>query len=82
MTRSQCLHRCIAYQTPSRFRSITSMADASVSKLPSPLKDLVLGAKPDFGKSDSDKAEISSLIEKVSQGDIVKPEGVKVRTRP
>lgn len=56
------------------------MADTSVSKLSSPLKDLVLGAKPNFGKSDQDKAEISDLIEKVSQGDIVKPEGVKVCT--
>lgn len=53
------------------------MADTPVSKLSSPLKDLVLGAKPNFGKSDQDKAEISDLIEKVSQGDIVKPEGVK-----
>lgn len=53
------------------------MADSSVAKLPSSLKDLVLGAKPNFGKSDEDKAEILNLIEKVSQGDVAKPEGVK-----
>ncbi|KAF7982906.1 hypothetical protein HWV62_25172 [Athelia sp. TMB] len=53
------------------------MADSSVAKLPSPLKDLVLGAKPNFGKSDEDKVEILNLIEKVSQGDVAKPEGIK-----
>ncbi|KIM89347.1 hypothetical protein PILCRDRAFT_95219 [Piloderma croceum F 1598] len=50
---------------------------ASVLKLASPLKDLVLGATPELGKSDQDKAEVAGWIEKVIQGDIVKPTGVK-----
>lgn len=51
---------------------------ASILKLTSPLKDLVLGATPELGKSDQDKAEVAGWIEKVVQGDIVKPAGVKV----
>lgn len=58
------------------------MASSSViSKLPSPLRDLVASAAPkdeDFGTSDKDKAEVSDWISKVAQGDIVKPEAAKV----
>ncbi|ETW81567.1 hypothetical protein HETIRDRAFT_318800 [Heterobasidion irregulare TC 32-1] len=54
---------------------------AAVSKLQSPLRDLVLGAtqdgSQDFGKSEKDKTEVTGWIEKVAQGDIVKPEALK-----
>jgi len=53
------------------------MSDSFITKLPLPLKDLVLGATPEMGKSDKDKAEVAEWIEKVAQGDIVKPAGVK-----
>lgn len=54
------------------------MANPSISKLVSPLKDLVLGVTPELGKTDKDKAEVIEWIEKIAQGDIIKPEGVKV----
>jgi aminoacyl tRNA synthase complex-interacting multifunctional protein 1 len=57
------------------------MSDPSISKLASPLKDLVLGATLEYGKSDKDKAEVAEWIEKVAQGDIVKPTGVMVCMR-
>lgn len=55
---------------------------AAVSKLQSPVKDLVLAATKqgtqDIGKTDQDKAEIEEWIGKVAQGDIVKESGLKV----
>ncbi|KAH7928395.1 nucleic acid-binding protein [Leucogyrophana mollusca] len=50
--------------------------EASVSKLPSPLKDLVENSREDVGKTDADKAEVVSWIEKVALGDVVKPEAL------
>lgn len=56
---------------------------AVVQKLPSPLRDLVAQAtsdgSTDFGKSEKDKTEVAEWIEKISQGDIVKPQNLKVR---
>jgi aminoacyl tRNA synthase complex-interacting multifunctional protein 1 len=54
------------------------MSELSISKLRSPLKDLVLGATPELGKSDKDRAEVAGWIDKVAQGDIVSPSKVKV----
>jgi len=48
--------------------------EASLSKLSSPLKDLVANAQADAGKTDSDKIEVANWIDKVAAGDIVKPE--------
>ena len=56
-------------------------SSALVSKLSSPLRDLVLSATPndeDFGTSEKDKSEVSNWISKVAQGDIVKPDSAKV----
>lgn len=54
-------------------------SSSAISKLPSPLRDLVASVKDeDFGTSDKDKAEVSDWISKVAQGDIVKPEAAKV----
>lgn len=54
------------------------MSDPTFAKLASPLKELLLGASPELGKSDKDKADVIEWIEKVAQGDIVKPEGIQV----
>jgi aminoacyl tRNA synthase complex-interacting multifunctional protein 1 len=54
------------------------MSNFPTIKLASPLRDLVTGATTELGKSDKDKAEVTEWIEKVAQGDIVKPSGVKV----
>lgn len=57
-------------------------AAAALAKLPSPLRDLVAGAaqdgSEDFGKSEKDKAEVAEWIDKVAQGDVAKPESLKV----
>jgi len=74
--RSLFLYRLVPLRTPVYTRKIGNMT-ASILKLASPLKDLVLGATPELGKSDQDKAEVAGWIEKVVQGDIVKPAGVK-----
>jgi hypothetical protein len=75
--RSLLLYRLIPLRTPVYTRKFGNMT-ASILKLASPLKDLVLGATPELGKSDQDKAEVAGWIEKVVQGDIVKPTSVKV----
>jgi hypothetical protein len=75
--RSRFLYQLIPLRTPVCTRKFRNMT-ASILKLTSPLKDLVLGATPELGKSDQDKAEVAGWIEKVVQGDIVKPAGVKV----
>ena len=68
--------------SPYRLLVKTMSSAAVVSKLQSPLRDLVLGAtqdgSQDFGKSEKDKAEVAGWIEKVAQGDVVKPEALKV----
>ncbi|OCH91862.1 nucleic acid-binding protein [Obba rivulosa] len=55
--------------------------ETAVLKLQTPLRDLVTGAvqdsSADFGKSEQDKAEVAAWIEKVAQGQIPKPEGLK-----
>lgn len=57
-------------------------AQATVGKLPSPLRDLVLAAcqgdEGSYGKTDSEKQEVSDWLSKVVKGDIVKPSAVKV----
>lgn len=52
--------------------------EASLSKLPSPLKDLVANAQADTGRTDVDKSEVVNWIDKVAVGDIVKPESLSV----
>ena len=52
--------------------------EASLSKLPSPLKDLVANAQADTGRTDVDKSEVVNWIDKVAVGDIVKPESLLV----
>lgn len=79
LTRPLFLHRYTAYRTSIFTGKFRTMADSYVTKLGSPLSDLVQGATSEFGKSDKDKIEVAEWIEKVAQGDIVKPAGVKVR---
>ncbi|KAI0372123.1 nucleic acid-binding protein [Pilatotrama ljubarskyi] len=56
-------------------------ASAALTKLPSPLRDLVVGAaqdgSEDFGKSEKDKAEVADWIDKVARGDVAKPDNFK-----
>lgn len=52
--------------------------EASLSKLPHPLKDLVANAQADAGKTDADKQEVVSWIDKVAAGDVVKSEKFSV----
>jgi aminoacyl tRNA synthase complex-interacting multifunctional protein 1 len=59
-------------------------SQAAISKLPSPLKELVLSAvKADdgqaFGTSEKEKAEVADWIEKVAAGDVAKAETLKVK---
>jgi hypothetical protein len=62
----------------------TMSFQAALSKLPSPLKDLVIGTNQDsghhFGKSEKDQAEVVQWVEKAASGDILKPSGLKVRS--
>ncbi|KAH9950539.1 nucleic acid-binding protein [Amylocystis lapponica] len=55
--------------------------EAAITKLHTPLRDLVTGAvqdgRQDFGKSEQDKAEVAQWIEKVAQGDVAKAENLK-----
>lgn len=55
---------------------------ATLSQLPSLLRDLITGAaqdgSEDFGKSEQDKAEVTGWIDKVAQGDVTRPENLKV----
>jgi aminoacyl tRNA synthase complex-interacting multifunctional protein 1 len=57
-------------------------SQAAISKLPSPLKELVLSAVQDdvqaFGTTEKDKAEVMEWIEKVAAGDVGKPETLQV----
>ncbi|KAI6128806.1 hypothetical protein EDD17DRAFT_1706309 [Pisolithus thermaeus] len=48
--------------------------EASLAKLPSPLKELVTNARSDTGKTDADKAEVIGWIDKVAVGDAAKAE--------
>jgi aminoacyl tRNA synthase complex-interacting multifunctional protein 1 len=56
---------------------------AALSKLPSPVINLVNGAtqggSQDFGKSKKDQAEVVEWIEKAAKGTIVVPSALKVR---
>lgn len=56
----------------------TMSYEASLSKLPYPLKDLVANAQADTGRTDTDKQEVVSWIDKVAAGDIVKSESFSV----
>lgn len=62
-------------------RKIGKMSGPTFSKLASPLKELLSGGSLELGKSEKDKADVIEWIEKVSQGDIVKPEAIRVRRR-
>ncbi|KAI6122500.1 hypothetical protein EDD16DRAFT_1477244 [Pisolithus croceorrhizus] len=48
--------------------------EASLAKLPFPLKELVTNARSDTGKTDADKAEVIGWIDKVAVGDAAKAE--------
>lgn len=56
----------------------TMSYEASLSKLPSPLKDLVANAQADTGRTDTDKLEVISWIDKVAAGNTVKSESFSV----
>lgn len=71
---------------PPNILSFRTMSSATaVKKLPEPLHSLVIGAvqdgnaSSDFGKSEKDQAEVSAWIERIAEGEITKPESVKVR---
>ena len=57
------------------------MSDPIFLKLASPISELLSGGSPELGKSEVDKADVIEWIERVAQGDIVKPEMVQVRRR-
>ena len=80
-SRSLVFHRFVPYRVSIYHRKIGTMPSPTLSKLASPLKELVLGASPELGKSEKDKADVIEWIEKVIQGDIVKPEVIHVRRR-
>ncbi len=64
-----------------RFSSSMS-SQASVSRLPHPVRELVVAASQgteDFGKSEKDKAEVTEWISKVAEGTIAHPSTAKVR---
>lgn len=48
--------------------------ESSISKLPSPLKDLVVTSQADVGKTEADKAEVAQWIEKVAEGEVALPD--------
>jgi len=50
--------------------------EASLSKLHSPLKELVTNAQADTGKTDADQLEVVNWIDKVAAGDIVKSDSL------
>jgi len=52
--------------------------ESSVSRLSSPLKDLVVNSQVDVGKTDADQAEVALWIEKVADGEVVKPAALPV----
>lgn len=52
--------------------------EASLSKLPHPLKDLVANAQADTGRTDTDKLEVVSWIDKVAAGNIGEPKSLSV----
>ena len=60
----------------------TMASTAALTKLPTPIRDLVANAAPDgasdFGKSEKDKAEVTQWIEKIAEGSVAKPESLKV----
>ncbi|KAG2127786.1 hypothetical protein BD769DRAFT_1356912 [Suillus cothurnatus] len=47
--------------------------ESSISKLPSPLKDLVATSQADVGKTEADKAEVAQWIEKIAEGEVALP---------
>jgi len=55
--------------------------ESSVSKLPFQLKDLVVNAQADVGKTDADKEEVARWIETVAEGEVVKPAALPVSRR-
>lgn len=55
---------------------------AALAKLQDPLRSLVAGSAeagaPSYGQSEKDQAEVAEWIEKISTGEIVKAETLKV----
>ena len=58
------------------------MSSASIAKLPSPLKDLVVASVADSSVNSEAKAEVDEWIEKVANGQVGKAESLKVCHRP
>jgi aminoacyl tRNA synthase complex-interacting multifunctional protein 1 len=52
--------------------------EASLSKLPYPLKDLVTNVQASTGRTDADKLEVVSWIDKVTAGNIGESESFLV----
>ena len=79
--------RPVLYPPPHRHTALLSFQQnmSSVSKLHSPLKELVVGAaqdgSSDFGKNEKDKAEVEEWIEKAASGEVAKPDNLKVGLR-
>jgi aminoacyl tRNA synthase complex-interacting multifunctional protein 1 len=48
--------------------------ESSISKLPSPLKDLVATSQAGVGKTEADKAEVAQWIEKIAEGEVALPD--------
>ncbi|KAG1748618.1 hypothetical protein EDB19DRAFT_1893712 [Suillus lakei] len=48
--------------------------ESSVSRLPSPLKDLVVNSQVNVGKTEADKAEVAQWIGKVAEGEVALPD--------
>ena len=55
------------------------MSSDAISKLPSPLKDLVVASVADGSVNSESKPEVDGWIEKVASGQVGQPESLKVR---
>ena len=79
-------NRFHTFPRPPNILSFRAMSSAhAIKKLPESLHSLVIGAvqegdaSSDFGKSEKDQAEVSAWIERIADGEVTKPENVKVR---
>jgi hypothetical protein len=77
------LQRCSKSRYPCLSLSfhLRPMSSDAISKLPSPLKDLVVASVADSSVSSESKLEVNEWIEKVASGQVGQPESLKVRFR-
>ena len=65
----------------SLFRTMATASQSALSKLHSPLKELVTGAvqegSPDFGRTEKDQTDVAGWIDIVAAGNSVKPDTLK-----